>query len=118
MFRQFIAAAAVSLLATGAMAQTPTESGVVKEGTEPLSIIEANTPNQDYIDATDRRFTDYDRRFADYDARMVDVDRRLKALESRFENIQSGVEEAGTGGDSTIEANTPNSDRLAPQVTQ
>jgi len=97
MFRQIIAASAVALMATGAVAQ---------EGVERAPEVDAVQPD------TDRLRADFDARFADYDARMQDYDRRLLGVEERLGALEErGVERAGTeGGEDIIDATQPEQD--------
>ncbi len=113
MFRQMIAASAITLLATGAMAQNTID----RAGTGPGSTIEANANAQsDRLNREDfnRSMADWDARWADYDARMSDYEARIMQLE-QWRDEDAGVVRAGTGGDSIEDANTDAKiDRIQP----
>lgn len=99
MFRQLIAASAVALMATGAIAQDT-------EGVERAPEVDAIQPDVDRLRADfDARFADYDARMSDYDRRMTDMEERLSALEER------GVERAGSEmGEDIVDATQPEQD--------
>ncbi|WP_420394455.1 hypothetical protein [Acuticoccus sp.] len=102
MFRNIIAAAAVSLFATTALAQNTIDTGAT---------IDANQPDTERL----RAAGDYDARFADYDARFVDYDERLRRMEQRLNDAQA-IDRSGTGPGSTLDANTPDGDRVGVQA--
>jgi len=98
MFRQIVAASAVALMTTGAIAQS--------DGVERAPAVDAIQPDVDRLRADfDARFADYDERMEDYDRQLLEVDQRLRALEER------GVERAGTeAGEDVVDANQPEQD--------
>lgn len=93
MYRQIIAATAISLMATGAMAQTE------RAGTTPGSTIDANQDSE------------VDRVRADYEARIVDLDARIKRLEDAQAAGGAGVADSGVieqvQDDNTEDRTTP-----------
>jgi hypothetical protein len=99
MFRQIVAASAVALMTTGAIAQD--DAGVQR-----APAVDAVQPDVDRLRMDfDARFADYDERMEDYERRLLEMDERVRALEER------GVERAGTEmGEDVIDAAQPEQD--------
>jgi hypothetical protein len=113
MFRHIIAVTAVSLLATGAMAQNTID----RSGTGGDSTIDANAPRNDRLmpEDFDSYRTDMDARWAEYDERMAGYEQRISELE-RVRDEDAGVVRAGTYPGSTTDANSPTVDRVQPST--